>query len=66
MRLAVGAIVNAGAVEVRSAVAFQTGSYTPDYHALATDSTIVLPWDREVLFEGEMVPNPLYRDTVGE
>ena len=66
MRLAVGAIVNAGAVEVRSAVAFQTGSYTPDYHALATDSTIVLPWDREVLFEGEMVPNPLYRDTVRE
>jgi len=66
MRLAVGAIVNAGAAEVRTAVAFQTGPYTPDYHALATESTIVLPWDREVLFEGEMVPNPLYRETLGE
>ena len=66
MRLAVGAIVNAGAAEVRTAVAFQTGSYVADYHALATESTIVLPWDREVLFEGELVPNPLYRETVGE
>jgi hypoxanthine phosphoribosyltransferase len=66
MRLAVGAIVNAGAAEVRTAVAFQTGPYTADYHALATESTIVLPWDREVLFEGELVPNPLYRETLGE
>jgi len=66
MRLAVAAIVNAGAATVRSAVAFQTGSYAADYHALATDSTIVLPWDREVLFQGELVPNPLYRETVGE
>jgi hypoxanthine phosphoribosyltransferase len=60
MRLAVSAITNAGAAEVRTAVAFQTGSYDPDFHALATESTIVLPWDREVLFEGELVPNPLY------
>ena len=66
MRLAVAAIVNAGATEVRTAVAFQTGSYAADYHALATEGTIVLPWDREVLFEGELVPNPLYRETVGE
>jgi len=66
MRLAVGAIVNAGAAEVRTAVAFQTGSYTADYHALATESTIVLPWDREVLFEGELVPNPLYRETLDQ
>ena len=66
IRLAVAAMVNAGASEVRTAVAFQTGSYAADYHALATDSTIVLPWDREVLFQGELVPNPLYRETVGE
>ena len=64
MRLALNAVVNAGAAEVRTAVAFRTGSYEPDYHALATESTIVLPWDREVLFEGELVPNPLYRETV--
>ena len=66
LRLAVGAVVNAGATEVRTAVGFKTGPYDPDFHALATESTIVLPWDREVLFEGELVPNPLYRETVGE
>src|SRR5689334_465208 len=66
VRLAVAAMVNAGASEVRTAVAFQTGSFTPDFHALATESTIILPWDREVLFEGELVPNPLYRETLGE
>ena len=49
IRLAVAAMVNAGAAEVRTAVAFQTGPYAPDFHALATESTIVLPWDREVL-----------------
>lgn len=65
MRLAVNAIVNAGASQVRTAVAFKTGAFEPDYHALATESTIVLPWDREVLFEGELVPNPLYRETLG-
>ena len=65
MRLALNAIKNAGASSVKTAVAFKTGSYEPDYHALATESTIVLPWDREVLFNGELVPNPLYRETVG-
>jgi len=60
MRLAVAAIVNAGATTVRTAVSFRTGSYEPDYHALATDSVIVLPWDREVMVEGELVPNPMY------
>jgi hypoxanthine phosphoribosyltransferase len=65
MRLAVSAIVEAGAREVKTAVAFKTGTYVPDFHALATESTIVLPWDREVLFKGELVPNPLYRETIG-
>lgn len=59
LRLAVGAVVNAGAAQVRTAVAFKTGSYDPDFHALATDSDIVLPWDREVLVGGELVGNPL-------
>ncbi|HEX2778771.1 MAG TPA: phosphoribosyltransferase [Gemmatimonadaceae bacterium] len=62
IRLAVSACVNAGAVEVRTAVCFRTGPYEPDFHALATESTIVLPWDREVLIDGELVPNPLYED----
>jgi uncharacterized protein len=61
MRLAVAAIVNAGAAEVRTAVSFKTGSYEPDYYALATESTIVLPWDREILVDGDLVPNPKYQ-----
>jgi hypothetical protein len=60
MRLAVASIVNAGATEVRTAVSFRTGSYAPDFFALETESTIVLPWDREVLLNGELVPNPKY------
>ncbi len=66
LRLAIGAIVNAGADEVRSAVSFRTGDYEPDFHALATDSTIVLPWDREILVDGELVLNPLYEDVLEE
>jgi hypoxanthine phosphoribosyltransferase len=60
MRLAVGALVNAGAKDVRTAVSFRTGSFEPDYHALATESAIVLPWDREILIDDELRPNPKY------
>ncbi len=66
LRLAVASIVNAGATEVRTAVGFRTGPYEPDYHALATASTIVLPWDREVIEEGELVPNPAYAAAMRE
>ena len=65
LRLAVNAVVNAGATEVRTAVSFRTGAYEPDFHALATESAIILPWDREVLVDGELVLNPLYGDVVG-
>ena len=66
MRLAVGAIVNAGATEVRTAVGFKTGLYEPDFHALATESTIILPWDREVIVDGELAANPLYADVLDQ
>lgn len=66
LRLALGACVNAGAREVRTAVAFRTGSYQPDFHSLATESAIILPWDREVLIDGELVTNPLYADALRE
>jgi len=64
LRLAVAALVNAGAAEVRTAVAFKTGDFKPDYHALATESTIILPWDREILLDGELVPNPRYAEAL--
>jgi uncharacterized protein len=62
IRLAISAVTDAGASEIKTAVAFQTGPYTPDFHAIATESTIILPWDREILVDGELVPNPLYAD----
>jgi hypoxanthine phosphoribosyltransferase len=64
LRLAVSAVLDAGASEIRTAVAFQTGPYEADFHALATESTIVLPWDREILVNGELRPNPLYADAL--
>jgi hypoxanthine phosphoribosyltransferase len=60
MRLAVGALINAGAMEVQTAVSFKTGSFDPDFHALATEASIVLPWDREILIGQELRPNPKY------
>jgi uncharacterized protein len=62
LRLAVAALVNAGAKEVRTAVSFRTGPYEPDFHGLETESVIVLPWDREILVDGDLVPNPKYED----
>lgn len=64
LRLAIAAAVNAGAGEVRTAVSFRTGDYEPDFHALATESTIVLPWDREMLVGGELLPNPKYTGAI--
>jgi hypoxanthine phosphoribosyltransferase len=64
LRLAVASIVNAGASEVRTAVGFRTGVYEPDFHALATESTIVLPWDRELIVDGELTVNPAYADAL--
>jgi hypoxanthine phosphoribosyltransferase len=65
IRLAVSAVQEAGASEVRTAVAFRTGEYAPDFHAIATESTIILPWDREILVDGELRPNPLYANVIG-
>lgn len=64
IRLAIAAAVNAGASDVRTAVAFRTGDFKPDFHGLATESTIILPWDREILIDGELVPNPLYAEAL--
>ena len=60
MRLAIAAIINAGASEVRTAVSFKTGPYMPDFLALETEARIILPWDREQIVDGELLPNPKY------
>jgi hypoxanthine phosphoribosyltransferase len=66
MRLAVAALGHAGAVKVRSAVCFRRGPYAPDFHALATRSVIVLPWDREILVGDQLRPNPRYAGALPE
>jgi hypothetical protein len=46
--------------EVRTAVSFRTGPYQPDFHAFETDKLIILPWDREIIADGELVTRPDY------
>ena len=60
LRLAIAAILNSGAAEIRTAVSFKTGSFVPDFHAMELENSIVLPWDREILVDGELSPNPKY------
>ena len=55
-----------GALDDLPVILGDPGVYEPDFHALATDSTIILPWDREVLVHGELVPNPLYAGVLGK
>lgn len=62
LKLAVSATRRYQPAEVRTAVSFRTGRYEPDYHALATESFIVLPWDREVIAGGVLVPRPEYAE----
>lgn len=60
MKLALAAVRRLQPRDVQSAVSFKTGPYVPDFYALATESRIVLPWDREVVVEGELVTRPEY------
>ncbi len=63
MRLALGAVREVGPAEIRTATSFaRTRGYKPDYYALATDSTLVYPWDRKIFESGNLVVNPRYRD----
>jgi hypothetical protein len=64
MRLAIAALVNAGAADVRTAVGFRTGSFEPDFSGMETESTIILPWDREILVNGELMLRPEYAEAL--
>jgi len=66
MKLAVNAIRELKPAAVRSAVSFRCGDYAPDFWALATDSFIILPWDREVILDGEIVVRPDYAEKLRE
>jgi len=60
MRLALSEVRGMQPSEVRSAVSFKTGEYTPDFHAFETDNFIILPWDREIIQNGEIIVRPDY------
>jgi len=58
MRLAASVMKEERAAALRTAVSFRCGEYKPDYHALQTDAFIILPWDRWVIADGELVVRP--------
>ena len=60
MKLALNEVRALHPAEVRTAVSFKTGDYSPDFHAFETDSFIILPWDREIIQGGEIVMRPDY------
>jgi uncharacterized protein len=60
MKLALSEVRALRPAEVKSAVSFKTGEYTPDFHAFATENFIILPWDREIIQNGELIVRPDY------
>jgi hypoxanthine phosphoribosyltransferase len=60
MRLALNEVRAMQPAEVRSAVSFKTGDYTPDFYAFETENFIILPWDREIIQNGEIIVRPDY------
>lgn len=60
MKLALNEVRALRPREVRTAVSFKTGPFTPDFHAFETENLIILPWDREIIVDGELVTRPDY------
>src|SRR5438046_7633886 len=60
MKLALNAVRELKPAAVKTAVSFRTGPFQPDFYALETDNFIILPWDREVIIDGEIVMRPDY------
>ncbi len=66
MRLAASVMREGGAAALRTAVSIRTGEYRPDYWALQTTAFIILPWDRWVVQDGELVIRPDYEQALEE
>src|SRR5262245_51900110 len=62
MKLALNAVRELKPAAVKTAVSFRTGAYQPDFSALETESFIILPWDREIIVDGEIVVRPDYAE----
>jgi uncharacterized protein len=66
IKLALNAVRELRPAAVKTAVSFRTGAYQPDFYALETDNFIILPWDREVIIDGEIVVRPDYAEKLRE
>src|SRR6266508_1092411 len=66
MKLALAAVREQKPAEVKTAVSFKTGGYQPDFYALDNENFIILPWDLEVIVNGEIVVRPDYRAKLKE
>ena len=64
MRLALSVMKEEGAKRLKSAVAFKTGEFQPDYFAMQNTSFIILPWDRDVIEDGAIVMRPDYEQAL--
>ena len=62
LRMATNALRQVGPAEIRTATNFvKLGAFKPDFYALETESTVVFPWDRELVSDsGELINNPFY------
>lgn len=65
MKLALSEVRALRPAEVRTAVSFRTGEYAPDFWAFETENFIILPWDREIIQNGELVMRPDYAARLG-
>jgi len=66
MRLAASVMREEGAGALKTAVSIRTGDFRPDYWALQTSAFIILPWDRWVVQDGELVIRPDYEEALEE
>jgi uncharacterized protein len=66
MKLALAAVRELNPAAVRTAVSFRTGEFQPDFYALESGNFIILPWDREVIINGEIVMRPDYAQKLKE
>ncbi len=60
LRLALSEVRALKPGQVKTAVSFKTGDYTPDFYAFESESFIILPWDREIIQNGELIMRPDY------
>jgi len=60
LKLALNEVRSLKPKAVKTAVSFKTGTYKPDFYAFETENLIILPWDREIIENGELVTRPDY------